>query len=841
MDGRDQELPRRLEDLIARAAELEAEVDSLRAALETTTAMAERNEADAAIEARQAVNALQADLVRARRRAEAAERRADQLAKDILEIRDSFTWKAGRVVKRAVDPAIAARDAVSRRRWKPPAPRPRRPATSAGRAPTADESDGKPVESGSLAASYPVTDDPLRSTYEREVRWSDFSGQSGEGPKVAMAVFTTDLYEGRGDVYVAAGIGRQLRASGAGVAYVPVDDWGAVPDGTDAVVAMLPGFRPSLVPTAVRCVAWVRNEMDAWLAHPELAMFDGIMVSSEQARAAIARVYDGPTTVLRIGVDPELFSPPLPGEDRHGVVGTVNYWGKERDLHRALQAGPTTVPLALFGHDRALPPALTGYSAGPVSFFALPGLYRRAAVVLDDFNHTTVGWGNVNSRLYEALACGALVVTNTDRGLAEVGLSDVPTFGDGVDLNALLESLLADRAGTADLAARLSATVRTHHAYPSRAAELLRFLEELGNEPRPSPTVVAFYPGDYHETNPYQDMLYGGLGEMGAVAVPTMEAFDPAGLGDFTRADTRVFHIHWTAPILGPATSGVDATARVRQALAGLDAFRRGGGRLIWTVHNALPHECRHQAQEVELRQGLADRADVVHVMCASTAEAVSGLYSLPADRTVVIPHSSFLGVYGDALDRATARRYLGVDKDDIVLLAIGGIRRYKGIDRLLDAFDQALRAERRLRLVVAGRPGRFDEVGELEKRCRQHRRVISRFERIEDADLQVYLKGSDVAVLPHRAVLNSGSLLLAYTFGLPVIAPATGCLADLLEAGASIGFDPEDDAGLLDALRRVRSLTGPAPRRAARAVAERYPPPEMAADFTALLRRLVG
>ena len=353
--------------------------------------------------------------------------------------------------------------------------------------------------------------------------------------------------------------------------------------------------------------------------------------------------------------------------------------------------------------------------------------------------------------------------------------------------------------------------------------------------------MVAFYPGDYHETNPYQDMLYGGLGEMGAVAVPTMEAFDPAGLGDFTRAGARVFHIHWTAPILGPATSGVEATARVRQALAGLDAFRRGGGRLIWTVHNALPHECRHQAQEVELRQGLADRADVVHVMCASTAEAVSSLYSLPADRTVVIPHSSFLGVYGDALDRATARRYLGVDKDDIVLLAIGGIRRYKGIDRLLDAFDQALRAERRLRLVVAGRPGRFDEVGELEKRCRQHRRVISRFERIEDADLQVYLKGSDVAVLPHRAVLNSGSLLLAYTFGLPVIAPATGCLADLLEAGASIGFDPEDDAGLLDALRRVRSLTGPAPRRAARAVAERYPPPEMAADFTALLRRLVG
>jgi glycosyltransferase involved in cell wall biosynthesis len=89
--------------------------------------------------------------------------------------------------------------------------------------------------------------------------------------------------------------------------------------------------------------------------------------------------------------------------------------------------------------------------------------------------------------------------------------------------------------------------------------------------------------------------------------------------------------------------------------------------------------------------------------------------------------------------------------------------------------------------------------------------------------------------------VLNSGSLLLAYTFGLPVIAPATGCLVDLLDPGASIGFDPEDDDALLGALRRVRSLTGPTPRRAARAIAERYPPPDMAADFAALLRRLVG
>lgn len=48
----------------------------------------------------------------------------------------------------------------------------------------------------------------------------------------------------------------------------------------------------------------------------------------------------------------------------------------------------------------------------PIPYDRLPELYATAKVVLDDNNHVTKQWGSVNSRVYDALAVGVLVITN---------------------------------------------------------------------------------------------------------------------------------------------------------------------------------------------------------------------------------------------------------------------------------------------------------------------------------------------------------------------------------------------------------------------------------------------
>ncbi|MBA2337587.1 MAG: methyltransferase domain-containing protein [Acidimicrobiia bacterium] len=844
------ELNRRVAELTARNMELESLLEDLRTAMAEAQVAADSQRVEAVAAAQQLTHNLKADLLRAKRGASQAERKAANLSAELGAIHESFTWKAGRVVKRIVDPAIAARNALLRRRRQPRRARPPRPRRSG----VAQDDDAVPLgpaaNLGSLATPFTITEHPLRSVYRDEVGRTTFDGSAGPdgsdgsvagGRKVVLAIYTDDLDEGRGDVYVATGIGRQLRQAGADVAYLPTSSWHDLPEGTDAVVAMLPTMRPSRIPPEVPCVAWIRNEVDTWLAHPELSLFDGILASSQQSLDAVSRIFDGPAGILRIGVDLDLFSP-AEEADRHGVVGTVNQWGRERDVYRALRSQPVTFPLALYGHDNGLHPALAGYAAGPVSYFALPGLYRQAMVTLDDFNHTTVRWGNVNSRLYEALAAGSLVVTNTERGLDELGLGEVPTFTTDAELHAVIDRLLADPEGTTALATRLQETVRHEHGFASRAGELLDFLDRIDGERRRGRRVLAFYPGDYRHGNPYQDMLYRGLGEVGVVALPTGDPFQPAQFDGFARADgARVFHVHWTAPILGPAKTEDEAVAASQRMVDGIDGFRAGGGLLVWTVHNVLPHECAYPEVEAGLRQALADRADAVHVMCPGTAAAVAEHYTLPKDRTFVVPHASFVGIYGDAMDRATARTVLGVAEDDIVLLTLGGIRPYKALDRLLDAFDGALRSEPRLRLVVAGKPGRFPGVTELERRLRRHPRVVAQVESVPEDDLQLFFKACDVAVLPHRTALNSGGLLLAYTFGRPVIAPQVGCLVDALDPDASVGFDPSDDTSLMRALASAGSLLTPEHGLAARAVADRYTPPDMARDFAAALDRLLG
>ncbi len=113
---------------------------------------------------------------------------------------------------------------------------------------------------------------------------------------------------------------------------------------------------------------------------------------------ALARVYPGPIGLLPIGVDTELFTRTAAEPDRFGVVSTVNQWGREREVFALLKEKEPDFPLALYGQQRGIAPQLEPYAHGPISFFALPSLYNQARIVLDDFNHTTAPYGNVNSR-----------------------------------------------------------------------------------------------------------------------------------------------------------------------------------------------------------------------------------------------------------------------------------------------------------------------------------------------------------------------------------------------------------------------------------------------------------
>ena len=241
---------------------------------------------------------------------------------------------------------------------------------------------------------------------------------------------------------------------------------------------MLPGFQPSALRVESKVVGWARNAFGDWLAHPELDRFQVILTSSPRFVEEAQKVYSGDIHLLPIGVDLELFEPPATQmTSRVGVVTTTNQWGGERDLYRALRSSRVNYPLYIYGQPVGLSPQLHAHYLGPVDYFELPGIYWRAQVVLDDSHPAVIGWGSVNSRIFDTIAAGALPVTNSHMGLDSLGLAEVPSYAASEELHALVELLLGDPDGTAALVEKLGAVVRERHSFEARAQDFDRILD----------------------------------------------------------------------------------------------------------------------------------------------------------------------------------------------------------------------------------------------------------------------------------------------------------------------------------------------------------------------------
>ena len=377
-----------------------------------------------------------------------------QAERRIESIYESKTWAAGKALRRLARPMSPAEEIKT---ISPPI------------------ATGKAPESVFVEAPPPGDPHPLWNEYRAEI------AHPGEPAGVVFMVSTTSFGVGRGDLFVATGLGRYLRRRQSSVGYLDQRDWYQSSSGARWVVAMTPSFRPSRSDPGPKLIGWARNEFMNWLTHPELDRFDAIICSSDAAAAEFQRFFAGPVHVLPIGVDLELFQPDqsFTGQ-RVGVVSTVNQWGRERDIYRALRSRPIDFPLRIYGQSVGLPVELARYDQGTVHFFELPKVYWSAHVVLDDFNRTTIGWGAVNSRVFEAIAAGSLPVTNSERGLDSLGLADVPTYNTPEELNPLLDRLLADPDGTEALVEKLGVVVRERHSFDERAADLAVILTGIG-------------------------------------------------------------------------------------------------------------------------------------------------------------------------------------------------------------------------------------------------------------------------------------------------------------------------------------------------------------------------
>ncbi|HNQ87841.1 MAG TPA: glycosyltransferase family 4 protein [Verrucomicrobiota bacterium] len=223
--------------------------------------------------------------------------------------------------------------------------------------------------------------------------------------------------------------------------------------------------------------------------------------------------------------------------------------------------------------------------------------------------------------------------------------------------------------------------------------------------------------------------------------------------------------------------------------------------RVVWSLHNLKPHEsARPEWLHRWAQRMMARRADWIRVFSeASTAKACQVL-RVDRSRLRVVPEASFVGYYPDTVSADEARRRLGVEPQHFILLWLGSIRPYKGLENLISCFRAA--AEPHWRLLIAGRPYVADYAEAIGRAAQADSRILM-FPRFVPVDeLQVFYRAADVVVLPFVDVENSGSLLVAMGFHKPVVAPDLGVIRERLSAQPALVYQP---GGLETALVRLR------------------------------------
>jgi glycosyltransferase involved in cell wall biosynthesis len=319
---------------------------------------------------------------------------------------------------------------------------------------------------------------------------------------------------------------------------------------------------------------------------------------------------------------------------------------------------------------------------------------------------------------------------------------------------------------------------------------------------------VFFWP-DYSRHNPYQRLLYASArhrAEFIAADIDTVLdvlADDPGDPGMTT------FHLHWLNKLTDQARSADEAKALTDAFLAKLHRLKALGGRLIWTVHNTLSHDTAWPSVETNLAQGIIALADHVHLHSAASIPEVSAVFPIPDDKLRILPHGAYTGCYPDYVSRKGARAALGLSASDDVILFLGQIRPYKGVEALLTAFNKVQRDRPDALLLVAGQikddlRGAFDAM--LGNHAQPRVRLFNRF--IDDAELQLFFGAADFAVFPYRRVLTSGSAIASLGFGVPVVAPDVGMTRELLGGrNAGLLYDPSDAAGLERTMQQMLGL----------------------------------
>lgn len=320
----------------------------------------------------------------------------------------------------------------------------------------------------------------LRNTIRKDVlRRPGF--WTGRRPVVAFIVTEAGDNISTGDYYTAYEFGQALqKIIPVHVRYLPMEEWYDLSD-IDVLIVMVNQFdlmKAKKVSPYIVTINWARQWFDRWAEDRTIHAYDHIWASSQIAADYLKARTGCYVDVLTIASNATRF--------QSGVADTAlasdycfsgSRFGISRDIEFQLDPAKINGEGAIFGHNWEDTP-FENISRGAIAYSRMPDVYASTQIVIDDANIATKPWGSCNSRLFDALAAGCLVMTNGVAGAQELFGDLVPTFHDERSLTEALNYWLEHADERRERIVKLQNLVEEKHTYDNRAATALTLLSQ---------------------------------------------------------------------------------------------------------------------------------------------------------------------------------------------------------------------------------------------------------------------------------------------------------------------------------------------------------------------------
>ncbi len=217
-------------------------------------------------------------------------------------------------------------------------------------------------------------------------------------------------------------------------------------------------------------------------------------------------------------------------------------------------------------------------------------------------------------------------------------------------------------------------------------------------------------------------------------------------------------------PFMGPALGSI---ARM---------VRKSGIKVLAITDNVIPHEKR--IGDVAFAKYFIKSCDGFVTMSKAVMKDLENFTTTKHKKYLLHPlYTSF----GEKLNKSDARKVLGINDDVNLVLFFGLIRKYKGLDMLLDAFNE-LKDNPNITLLIAGEfyEDKQPYLDLIEKYQIQDQ-VILHAKFIANEDVKLYFSAADLVALPYRTATQSGVTQVSFHFEVPTLVTNVGGLGEII------------------------------------------------------------